>query len=89
MARAIQQLIKNTQEELSKITGLELSAAIGVTKEERGWKVALEMIEKRSIPDKLDILGTYEVTLDNDSNVLEFNRTKLRKRADTEAAAVK
>ena len=86
MAKSISQLIEKAREELSKMTGLELSTTIGAVKEEKGWKVALEMVEKHSLPDQMDILATYEVFLDDEANVIEFKRTGLRKRVDTETA---
>jgi len=86
MAKSIKDLIEKAREELGKITGLELSTTLGAVKEEKGWKVTLEMVEKHSLPDQMDILATYEVILDNDGNVIEFNRTRLRKRVDTETA---
>ena len=88
MAKSTQDIIKKAREELSKVTGLELSTTLGAAKEEKGWKVTLEMVEKHSIPDQMDILAVYDVILDNDANVIEFNRTRLRKRVDTEAVEV-
>jgi len=88
MAKSINELIKKAREELSKVTGLELSTTVGAVKEEKGWKVTLEMVEKHSIPDQMDILAVYEVILDNDGNVIEFKRTQLRKRVDTETVEV-
>ena len=88
MAKSIQDLVNKAREELSKVTGLELSTTIGAVKEEKGWKVTLEMVEKHSIPDQMDILAVYDVILDNDGNVIEFNRVRLRKRADTETVEV-
>ncbi|MFH0775225.1 MAG: gas vesicle protein GvpO [bacterium] len=88
MAKSVQQIIEKAREELSKITGLELSTTIGAAKEEKGWKITLEMVEKHSIPDQMDILATYEVILDNDGGVIEFNRVKLRKRVDIETVEV-
>ena len=88
MAKSMQQLIEKAREELSKITGLELSSTLGAVKEEKGWKVTLEMIEKHSLPDQMDILAVYDVILDNDGSVIEFNRTRLRKRVDTETVEV-
>jgi len=84
MAKSMQELIEKAREELSKITGLELSTTLGAIKEEKGWKVTLEMVEKHSIPDQMDILAVYEVFLDDDGNVTEFKRVRLRKRVDTE-----
>ena len=88
MAASMQQIIEKAREELSKVTGLELSTTLGAVKEEKGWKVTLEMVEKHSIPDQMDILAVYDVIVDNDGNVIEFNRTRLRKRVDTEVVAV-
>ncbi|MEW6684995.1 MAG: gas vesicle protein GvpO [Candidatus Edwardsbacteria bacterium] len=88
MAKTMQQIIEKAREELSRFTGLELSTTLGAAKDEKGWKVTMEMIEKHSIPDQMDILATYEVILDDDGNVMEFNRTRLRKRADTETVEV-
>jgi len=88
MAKSMQQLIEKAREELSKITGLELSTTLGAIKEEKGWKVTMEMIEKHSLPDQMDILAVYDVMLDDEGNVIEFNRIRLRKRVDTETVEV-
>ncbi len=83
MAKEIHQLIEIAREELSKVTGLELSTTLGASKDERGWRVSMEMIEKHSIPDQMDILAVYDVILADDGKIVEFNRTSLRKRVDT------
>ncbi len=85
MAKDIHQLIEIAREELSKVTGLELSTTLGASKDERGWRISMEMIEKHSIPDQMDILAAYDVILDDDGKVVEFNRLGLRKRVDTAA----
>jgi len=84
MAKDIHQLIESAREELSRVTGLELSTTLGASKDERGWRISMEMIEKHSIPDQMDILATYDVILDDDGKLVEFNRRKLRKRIDIE-----
>lgn len=84
MAKNIPDLIKKAREELAKATGLELSTTLGAVREEKGWKVTIEMVEKHSIPDQMDILAVYDVILDGDGDMLSFNRVGLRKRVDTE-----
>jgi len=84
MAKSIPELVERAREELSTVTGLELSTTLGAVKEERGWKISLEMVEKHSIPDQMDILAVYEAILDEEGNLIEFNRKGLRKRVDTE-----
>jgi len=84
MALAMADLITRAREELSKLTGLEISSVLGATKTEEGWNISIEMVEKYSIPDQMDILAVYNTLLDDDGNLLQFNRRKLRKRVDTE-----
>jgi len=83
MAMTVSELIERAREEMSKITKLELSTTVGAAKDEKGWRVSLELVEKHSVPDQMDILATYDVRLDDDGNLLEFNRARLRKRIDT------
>lgn len=83
MAVTVSEAIKKAREELSKLTGLELSSTSGVFKDKQGWHVSVEMVEKHSIPDGMDVLGLYAVLLDDDGNVIQFSRKKLRKRVDT------
>jgi Gas vesicle synthesis protein GvpO. len=71
------------QKEMAKLTKLEPSGIKGASKDEEGWHVTVEMIEKKSIPDGMDVLALYEVTLDEEGNVLKFERGQLRKRGDT------
>ena len=82
MALSIGKLIEKARSELNKLTGLEIESTLGAAREDDGWLVRVEVIEKHSIPDGMDILATYETKLDSDGNILEFKRTKMRKRID-------
>jgi len=55
----------------------------GLSKTEEGWAVLLEALERKAIPDTMDVLGLYELRLDNDGNLLGLHRKKLRKRGET------
>jgi hypothetical protein len=79
-ALAIASLVSSKMSELTK---MEPSGIKGVAKEKEGWKVTIEMVEKKSIPDGMDILGLYEVWVDEKGEILGFERKKLRKRMDT------
>lgn len=86
MSPDIGNIIIKARNEISVITGLKLSSTIKTAKDEKGWHVFVELIEKHSIPDGMDILATYEVIVDEEGNILEFNRKGMRKRMDTFAA---
>lgn len=72
------------KEALSALTELKVIGVIGISRDENGWKVLVEVVEKTSIPDIMDILGIYEVSLDKSGEVTGFERKYLRKRGDTE-----
>ncbi|MDP2934700.1 MAG: gas vesicle protein GvpO, partial [bacterium] len=57
---------------------------VGLKKEKDSWVITVEIIEKKSIPEGMDILGTYEVHLDAKGNLISYERKELRKRMDTE-----
>ncbi|MDI6892493.1 MAG: gas vesicle protein GvpO [Actinomycetota bacterium] len=88
MALGIPELVDKAREQLAKLTGLELSTTLGAVKDEKGWHVTVEMIEKHSLPDGMDILAAYEALMDDNGKMLEFGRKGLRKRIDTEAEEV-
>lgn len=78
----ISKITTNARKELSTLTGLEPSNVVGVNKDGEEWVVTLEMIEKKSIPDSMDILGAYEVRLNTEGELVNFIRLSLRKRGD-------
>ena len=84
MALAVSELIEKTRKELAELTGLKLSSTVGTVKDEKGWKVTVELIEKHSTPDQMDILATYEALMDDDGNLLGFERKGMRKRMETD-----
>jgi hypothetical protein len=78
------EIIKKAQEEFARLSKIRVDGIIGLAKTDEGWVVSLEGLERRAIPDTMDVLGLYEVRLDNEGNLLGFDRKKLRKRGETE-----
>ncbi|MEW6456340.1 MAG: gas vesicle protein GvpO [Acidobacteriota bacterium] len=83
MVNSIGELIEKTRKELNKLTGLKLSSTVGAIKDEKGWRIIVEMIEKKSIPDQMDILAIYEAIVDDNGNLFGFERKRMRKRIET------
>ena len=84
MAVGMAQIVKKARSELEALTGLDISSTLEAAREEDAWLVSLEVVEKHSIPEGMDILATYETRLDADGNMLEFKRVSMRRRIDTE-----
>jgi len=76
-------IIKKAQEDFARLSKIPVDGVVGLSKTDEGWVVSLEALERKSIPDTMDILGLYEVHLDNEGNLLDFQRKKLRKRGET------
>jgi len=78
------EIIKKVQDDFTRLSNIPVNGIIGLSRTEEGWVVSLEALERRAIPDTMDVLGLYEVHLDNEGNLLGFGRKKLRKRGETE-----
>lgn len=80
---ALKEIITKASAELASLTGFRSPRGIGAKKDGNDWVVTVEILEKESIPDGMDLLGAYEVKVDSHGNVLGYERTDLRKRTDT------
>lgn len=61
---------------------MRVSTITSVVPDNSNWKVSLELVERRGIPDTNDVLGVYELWLDSAGNVLRYERTQMRRRCD-------
>ena len=82
MTLPLTDLIEKARKQLGEFTGLPLGSTISARKDKSGWRLQVEVVEKKSIPDGQDILATYEMTVDEDANVVDFSRITMRKRVD-------
>ncbi len=78
------EIIKKARDEFAALSKLPVDAVIGLSKAEGEWVVSLEALERKAIPEAMDILGLFEIHLDSDGNLIRFERKKLRKRGETE-----
>ena len=69
-------------EQLQSLLGLEVSSVTGAAKTEDGWHMTIELIERKAIPDTQDLLGVYEVRLDDVGELTSYERREVRRRMD-------
>jgi hypothetical protein len=50
----------------------------GIEQEENGWKVIVEIVEEEHIPNKFDLIGIYDVKIDNDGKVTGWSKRTTR-----------
>lgn len=62
-------------EHVVDMTGRDSEGVIGLERIDDGWRVGVEVVESRHIPDTSDILAVYEAELDNRGDLLSYRRT--------------
>jgi hypothetical protein len=70
--------------ELSELIGQVPEGIVGVERDEDGWRVQVEVVESRRIPETTDILAVYEVDVDNDGDVTGYRRLNRHVRGQIE-----
>jgi hypothetical protein len=63
-------------QELLALTGKEPEGIVGLQRDDDGWKVQIEVVEVRRIPDTTDVLALYEVTSDRHGDLQGYRRVK-------------
>jgi len=82
MRTSLPDLIRKAREQLGQLTGLDVGSTVSVRKDDAGWCVQVEVVEKKSLPNSLDILATYEAALDESGDIMNFARLGMRRRMD-------
>ena len=78
----IKEIGKNASSLIESLLNKKPESVIGVTKEGNEWKAVVEVLERKAVPDTQDILGKYELRLDENENLLGYKRIALRRRAE-------
>ena len=78
----ITELTEKAKSQLSDLTGLKPLTVTGVSKDEQGWHITLDMLEMSRIPNSTDVLGDYETLLDDNGDLLRFERKRTRLRGE-------
>ena len=70
------EIVRMAKQQLSELTGLEPDTVSGLRHEDDGWHVTVEMIDLERIPNSTDVLDSYECVLDDDGELLHYERIK-------------
>lgn len=61
---------------LAELTGRRPENVLGLRRDEDGWKVTVELVELSRVPYSTDMLGCYVVSLDDDGELIGYERTR-------------
>jgi hypothetical protein len=76
------ELLDIARREVGELTGHRVESVSGFHRNgDDGLKVDVEVLELRRVPDTMDLLASYEVTLSEDGDVLGLERRRRYHRA--------
>lgn len=71
-------------DELSALVGCPAEGVTGIRKGQAGWIVTVEVLEVGRVPETTDVLASYDVHVDGDGDVTEYQRIRRYLRAQVE-----
>ena len=69
--------------QLLELTGKDAEGVTGFERTDEGWRVEVEVVEVRRIPDTSDILALYELSVDEDGELEGYRRLRRYTRGST------
>jgi hypothetical protein len=70
------ELAQAARAQLAELTGRMPESVLGLRKDDDGWKVTIEIVELSRVPNSTDLLGCYVVTLDDDGELVGYERVR-------------
>jgi hypothetical protein len=71
-------------EEVASLVGCPAEGVTGIRKGQDGWIVTVEVLEVGRVPETTDVLASYDVHVDADGDVTEYQRLRRYLRAQVE-----
>ncbi|WP_052667828.1 gas vesicle protein GvpO [Nitriliruptor alkaliphilus] len=62
--------------QLEQVSGRRVDGVSGIERTEEGWRVGLDLVESARIPPSTDVLGAYEVIVDDDGDLVRYERLR-------------
>jgi hypothetical protein len=78
------QLVRLAGAQLMQLTGRDVDGTSGIERTEEGWRVLFEIVEVTRVPRAMDLLGLYEVIVDEDGDLVRYERIRRYGRTQAE-----
>jgi post-segregation antitoxin (ccd killing protein) len=68
--------LRSAARQLQELGGRQVDGVAGFERIDGGWRVLLEVVEVSRVPSSTDILGAYEVMVDDDGELVGYERIR-------------
>jgi len=65
-----------------KYISKEPETVVGIEQKDGEWKVTVEALERKAVPDTQDLLGRYEIRISDNGKLIGWTQKMIRKRSD-------
>jgi hypothetical protein len=79
----LKEVAEKMKSELAEVIGRKPESVTRLYKDEKGWHAKLDVLEVSKIPSATDLIGDYEVMLDDTGSLVSFERKGMRLRGGT------
>ena len=80
----LERIVNRARGHVEQLLGNEPESVSGLTQSNGSWSVTVDVVEVHRIPDSTDILGSYEVVVDDDGDLLRLARRARYRRTQVE-----
>jgi hypothetical protein len=77
------EIAERAVEQMHELIGRPVESVTGLEKDGDDWTVTLEVLELERIPNTTDVLGSYEVKVDGDGDLIGAHRTRRYARGES------
>jgi Gas vesicle synthesis protein GvpO len=74
--RPLQEVLRMSCREVEGLTGRHVDGVSSAHRTDEGWVLSLELVELERVPASTSVLGSYQVSVNEDGAVLEYERTR-------------
>jgi hypothetical protein len=78
-------LARGAVEQLATLVGRDPEGVVSLERSDDGWRVGVEVVEIRRIPDTADLMAEYEVDLDERGALMGYRRIRRYPRGRAES----
>jgi gas vesicle protein GvpO len=83
----VKAIVDQARRQAQEVLGLEPESVSGFERKNDEWTVTVEVVEMRRIPESTDVLASYDVTLDEDGNLIGATQRRRYRRSQAEEAS--
>jgi len=79
----VDRAVHAAREQLRQLHGDDAESVSGFERLDDGWRVTLEVVELRRIPETTDVMASYAVDVDRNGDLVTYERVRRYQRSET------